>query len=115
MFVVALLLNETAGRVKPIEEHFDQGYYADPFSNEVLEMIRNKSTSSKKISFTECKDNQGRVMFGELFYVPNHDTLQLEVMRLYQDVPAGGHPGGAKTFELLSKDYYWPKMRTYMK
>lgn len=108
------LLNELAGGAKPIEELFDQGYDANPFPNEVLKMLRNNEPLSKKISLAECKHKQGHLMFREQFYVPNHDPLRLELMRLYHDAPVAGHPGRAKPFEILSRDYYWPKMHTYV-
>jgi len=37
--------------------------------------------------------------------------LQLRLLQIHHDPPAIGHPGGTKTFELLSRQYYWPTMR----
>lgn len=47
---------------------------------------------SRKISLAEYKDNQGRLMFRDQFYVPDSDPLRLEIVRLYHDAPAAGHP-----------------------
>ena len=42
--------------------------------------------------------------------VPNNDTLRLKIMQELHDTPAAGHFGFEKTYNLLSREFYWPKM-----
>ena len=36
--------------------------------------------------------------------------LKLRLIKDFHEVPAAGHPGRSKTLELLSRQYYWPRM-----
>jgi hypothetical protein len=46
-------------------------------------------------------------------YVP--EPLRLEVLRSHHDDPLAGHVGIARTFELLSRNYWFPSMSSYVK
>ena len=45
-----------------------------------------------------------------LLVIPDLD-LQIQILRARHDSPTAGHYGVAKTFELISRDYYWPGLR----
>ncbi len=49
-------------------------------------------------------------MFGGRIYVPDDKDLCRRIMSLYHDSRVAGHPGRAKTLELISRDYWWPQM-----
>ena len=36
--------------------------------------------------------------------------LKLRLIKDFHEVPATGHPGWSKTLELLSRQYYWPRI-----
>ncbi len=36
--------------------------------------------------------------------------LKLWLIKDFHEAPAAGHPGQSKTLELLSRQYYWPRM-----
>lgn len=44
-----------------------------------------------------------------LLFVPN-DDLRLKVLKQKHDHPTSGHFGAAKTLELISRDFWWPKL-----
>lgn len=77
-------------------------------------MLANGTTSSRKISLAECTDDQGQLRFREALYVPDYAPLKLEILKLHHDLPSPGHPGRAKTFKLISREFHWPKMRQYI-
>ena len=52
----------------------------------------------------------GLLLHDNLVYVPHDDALCVELMRTHHDDPLAGHYGVAKTFELLSRNYYFPGM-----
>lgn len=93
---------------------FDEGYRIDPFPSEVLEMLRQNKRHSKDISLAECTEIDKRLFYRGCLYVPNHDPLKLEILKSYHDAASAGHAGREKTFELISRDYYWPSMRNYI-
>jgi hypothetical protein len=49
-----------------------------------------------------------------LVYIPENDNLKLQILHQYHDSPTAGHLGQAKTLELVSRDYYWSRMRQYV-
>jgi len=56
----------------------------------------------------------GLVFYRGLIYIPNN-SIKLSIMKSHHDSPSSGHFGHAKTFELISRDYYWPRMRKYIR
>ncbi|SJL18992.1 uncharacterized protein ARMOST_22597 [Armillaria ostoyae] len=44
-------------------------------------------------------------------YVPRHSALQGEIIAQSHDHVTAGHPGVAKTKELVLHEYWWPKMK----
>jgi len=40
-------------------------------------------------------------------YIPKDDILRAEIIRLYHDIPVGGHRGQWKTVELVTRNFWW--------
>ena len=57
----------------------------------------------------------GLLLHDNLIYIPHDDALHVELMKIHHDDPLAGHYGVAKTFELLSRNYYFPDMYEYVK
>jgi transposase InsO family protein len=93
------------------EDLWTAGYAADPFPDEILELLENGTRYSKKISLAECGKRNDRLTFRERLYVPNFEPLRLQLLKSHHDNPAAGHPGRAKTLDLLTRGYFWPTMR----
>ena len=45
-------------------------------------------------------------------WVPDDVDMYVHIIREAHDPPACGHPGVARTMELIRRDYYWPGMKT---
>jgi RNase H-like domain found in reverse transcriptase/Reverse transcriptase (RNA-dependent DNA polymerase)/Integrase zinc binding domain/Integrase core domain/Chromo (CHRromatin Organisation MOdifier) domain len=91
---------------------FGDGYAADPFPDHVIDLLRKGATRSKRISLAQCSVGpNNRLYYDERLFVPKHDPLRLELIRRHHDIPTAGHPGRAKTLELLCRRYYWPGVR----
>lgn len=95
----------------PIEHLWNSAYSEDPFPNEVIDMINNGVKKSKLVPLGECSVSGNRLMFRNKLWVPNHEPLRLRLLQRHHDIPTAGHPGRAKTLELLTRRYYWPSMR----
>ncbi|KAH0604494.1 uncharacterized protein H6S33_006871, partial [Morchella sextelata] len=107
--------NESAEGMSTVEELFLNAYQVDSFPNKVLAMLRNGVRYSNKISLAECtEDNNGRLLYRGALYVLNDNDLRLRLLKEHHDKPSAGHPGRAKTLELLNREYYWPQMRKYV-
>ena len=54
------------------------------------------------------------LLFDNLIYVPDDSFIKLDILRIHHDSPVAGHYGMAKTFELISRNYYWPRQRSFV-
>src|SRR5690606_41892946 len=46
-----------------------------------------------------------------LVYIPDDLDLQRRLLHNIHDHPAAGHPGTAATYEMVTRNYWWPSMR----
>ncbi|KAH0608772.1 uncharacterized protein H6S33_001000, partial [Morchella sextelata] len=103
--------NEPAEKNASLNRLFDEGYSADPFSQKILDMRNKGERQSKDISLAECTEVERRLLYRGSLYVPDYDPLKLRILQLHHDAASAGHPGREKTFELISRDYYWPLIK----
>ena len=59
---------------------------------------------------THTSNEQMRYVDNKLWIPPNANLRSL-LMRRHHDNKTAGHPGAAKTIELLERRYYWPHLR----
>ena len=59
--------------------------------------------------------NDGLLLYNNRIYVPDNDALRLELLRQHHDSPLAGHYGIDKTVELLSRNYWYPRMHAHVK
>lgn len=60
----------------------------------------------------------GLLLYRGKVYVPKMDkeeSLRHEVLKIHHDLPSARHPGRWKTYEYLSRNYWWPEMTYYVK
>ncbi|KAG8935233.1 hypothetical protein FRC01_005489 [Tulasnella sp. 417] len=57
--------------------------------------------------------DDGLALHNGRVYIPR--KLRVRILQEQHDSPAAGHPGRAKTFDLLSREYSWPGMRTFVR
>jgi hypothetical protein len=95
---------------RTIPEIIEAEYHSDEFISEILELLRNGTRRSKKISLSECEERDGRLFFRDRLVIPKHDELIIKILRVAHDSPAGGHPGRGKTLDIIQREYYWPGM-----
>jgi len=43
------------------------------------------------------------------------DTLRQQIVQIHHDLPSTRYPGWWKTYELVSRNYWWPGMTTFVK
>lgn len=50
-------------------------------------------------------------------YIPKSEDNELrrQVLQMHHDLPSAGHPGRWKTYELISRNYWWPGLTTDVK
>ena len=88
----------------------------DEFLAEHLQYIQNPALDRPPEVDRTLKNYRmadGLVLFRNLIYIPNN-SIKLSIMQSHHDSPTSGHFGQAKTFELISREFYWPQMRKFI-
>ncbi|KAH0604570.1 uncharacterized protein H6S33_006947 [Morchella sextelata] len=86
----------------------------DPLSKQLMKDIITRKKHSRFLPIGECAIKDGLLYYQGLLYIPDDAAIKLEILRTNHDAPSAGHPGRARTLELLSLNYYWPQMRKYV-
>lgn len=88
----------------------------DNFWSEIKAELTKKSGTpfSKKISSSECRIQNDRLFFRDRLYVPDFDNSNLRrlLLQYAHDSVETDHPGSSKLFEIPSRDYFWPTLRS---
>jgi hypothetical protein len=88
-----------------ISDLFAQACGNDPLVNEILKAIK-QGDSLKEITVAECTEQEGPVWYRGRRYVPEDNQLRLRLIQEHHETALAGHPGRAKTFDLLDRQYY---------
>jgi hypothetical protein len=57
---------------------------------------------------------EGLLMYRGKIFVPWDDTIRNLILEARHDALAAGHPGQARTLELVSRNFYWPSMKHFV-
>ena len=93
-----------------LEDQMNQAYLNDPLATEIFEALRNGVQHHRQLSLVDCRNNNGQLYYQDQIYIPDNDELCLRIIQGSHDTPAASHPGHERTFELLTRKYFWPTM-----
>ena len=99
---------------RTLEELWTEGLQVDPFPMKILGLLRDKVSHSKEISLAEREEINGRLHYRGKMYVPDSHALEMKLCRIMHDSPVAGHPGRAKTFNLMQRQYYRPRFYQFI-
>jgi hypothetical protein len=68
-------------------------------------------------SLEEWNYENGLLLYRGKIYIPKstNDHLRHRIVQIHHDLPSAGHPGRWKTYELISRNYWWPGMSVFVK
>ena len=79
-----------------------------------MQKIRNTLERGEKqmkgIALGICQWKDEHLWYGEKIWIPEDEGLRTTIISQCHDSSLAGHGGTAKTTELVSRQYYWPKM-----
>jgi hypothetical protein len=93
---------------------FDLGYNKNKKLKSIILALKKKKPQHRKILLTECELPEKYLYYRKRLYVPANEKLYAELLRLYYASPVAGYMGRARTYEVLSRKYYWPGMLSYV-
>ena len=85
--------------------------YTDPLLSSIHRAIASGKKQHPSISLGDVTIKEGCVYLSGLLLVPDDESVQRIIIERCHDHPAVGHPGRAKTFEIVTRDYWWPSIR----
>ena len=90
---------------------------SDAWDEELVDAIeRLKEGVPRALSkgLEEWNTEDGLILYQGKVYVPKDVDLRRRVVALHHDTLPAGHPGRWKTYELVSRNYWWPGMSTFI-
>ncbi|QRW20379.1 Retrotransposable element Tf2 protein [Rhizoctonia solani] len=91
-----------------INDLIGEAIYKDDCLKEILHKLQNK----EKVLDWEWRE--GLLWFQGKIFVPKDDTIRNLILESRHDALAAGHPGQARTLELVSRSYYWPLLKKFV-
>jgi len=80
-----------------------------------LETLLKSGPQSLTKGLEEWNLEDGVILFRGQVYIPKDEELQREIVNKYHSHIAIGHLGRWKTYKLISQDFWWPGMSTFVK
>ena len=60
----------------------------------------------------DFKDHgNGLITYKERIYIPPNHSLHTDIIKEHYDCTSAGYPGRYKTQELITRDYWWPRIQ----
>ncbi|QRW25843.1 Retrotransposable element Tf2 protein [Rhizoctonia solani] len=91
-----------------INDLIGKAIYEDNRLREILQKLQNK----EKVIDWELKE--GLLWYQGKIFVPKDETIRNLILESRHDALATGHPGQARTLELISRNYYWPSLKKFV-
>src|SRR5438552_8088804 len=86
----------------------------DPVADEQHRISATTTATATAIANSPRSWENGLLLHKNLIYIPQDDAIRLELLQQHHDSPLAGHFGIAKTHELLSRNYYFPRFPGFL-
>ena len=81
---------------------------------DAIEAARAKGPNPLRRDLVDWDVEQGLILFQGKVYVPKDEGIRRDIVKTYHDSLPAGHPGRWKTYELVSRNYWWPGMSSFV-
>ena len=79
-----------------------------------LDVILHNGPRSLVKNLQEWNYEDGLILFRGKVYIPNDIKLRQDIVKMHHDSLTAGHPGRFKTYELVSREFWWPSMSVFV-
>jgi Integrase zinc binding domain len=84
-----------------------------------IETLMEEGPTSLKNDLQDWKieeiDGQKTIFFKGKNYIPKDLELRRDIVKMYHNHKTGGHPGELETYNGIRQNYWWPRLRTFVK
>ena len=98
-----------------LREHLKKAQAYDTEVSQAPESVLKNGPRSLTKGLEDWNYEDGIILFRGHVYVPKDPSLRRDIVKSYHDHLAIGHPGQWKTYELVSQEYWWPGMSTFVR
>ena len=81
---------------------------------DAIEAARVHGPNPLKKDLADWDVEDGLILFQGKVYVPKDNAIRRDIVKIYHDSLPAGHPGRWKTYELVSRNYWWPGMSSFV-
>jgi hypothetical protein len=103
-----LVQADLKSRIKETQDH-------DPEVSTALATILKNGPRTLTKGLEDWNLEDGLILRKGRIYIPRSLELRREITRIHHESLATGHPGRWKTYELMTREYWWPGMSTFVK
>jgi hypothetical protein len=97
------------------EERIPEESRNDKEIQAIKEALDTGQKEMKGIALGLCQWKDDRLWYQGKIWIPNNEDLRTGIIQKCHDQPSAGHGGTTKTTEMVSRRYYWPKIRETIK
>jgi transposase InsO family protein len=106
---------EVTGEERDIMKDVRRGTRDGEHEVTIAEVVKRlKEAGQKSVRSAEWSLTDGVLYFRSKVYVPDTFDLRRRIVSLCHDSKVAGHAGRWKTHELVSQNYWWPRMSRYI-
>ena len=98
-----------------LREHIKVAQDYDMEVTKALEFILKNGPRSIAKGLEDWNLEDGILLYKGQVYIPKNLDLCCDIVKTYHEYIATGHPGRWNTYELISRDFWWPEMSTFVK
>ena len=89
-------------------QDIQEGIQLDKEAQKIIEELKTKPDMTNKF-----KIRNNNLYYEDRLFIPSN--LRVKILQEHHDIPLAGHFGFDKTYEALTRNFYWPKMFTSTK
>ena len=97
------------------EGRIQQAYNKDNEIHAIKRNLEEEVKEMKDVALGLCEWKNEHLWYQGKIWIPNNEELRMSLIHKNHDDPLAGYGGTAKTTELVSRQYYWPRMRETIK
>ncbi|QRW25665.1 Retrotransposable element Tf2 protein [Rhizoctonia solani] len=90
----------------------------DPSLDPIIQFLTkdaDKAPPSIRKAYKDYDWEEDLLWYRGKLVIPDNEPLKDKLLREFHDSPLAGHPGQQRTLELLSRNYWWPGMKSTTK
>ena len=105
-----LSLSATESKTSTLFADIKAALQHDPVTKNILsDLEANRNDASSDFSL------KNDIIYRKgLIYIPDHEDIKVKILLQAHDSIELGHPGQAKTLEVIQRNFYWPNLRTFI-